>query len=180
MAKRKASGRPRRRRESIPGTKQQASRRDNLASMSVDALLALRDNVGAVLSQRTAELQRQVQRLGITGRTATRAKRSGGKIPPKYRDPDNPANTWAGRGAIPKWMAGKLKKGATREDFLIGASTRKKRSAKKTSRRAKTNISARGSAKTRSKRALRAARPRSATASIPNGAAGSNRGSPPE
>ena len=134
MAKRTASGRPRRRRESIPGTKQQARRRDNLASMSVAALLALRDNIGAVLSQRTAELQRQLQRLEITGRTATRAKGSGGKIPPKYRDPDNPANTWAGRGAIPKWMAGKLKGGTTREDFLIGAagaSGRRKRPGKR-------------------------------------------------
>jgi hypothetical protein len=110
---------------------------------------------------------------------------SGGKIPPKYRDPDNPANTWAGRGAIPKWMAGKLRKGVTRQDFLIetsSASTRKKRSAKKKSRRAKTKTSARGGrAKTRSKSALRAARPRSAPALMPNSAAGAgNGGSPPE
>ena len=117
----------------------------SLASMSVEALLSLRDNVGRVLAERTGELRRQIQRLG-GGSSSSLASRSGGKIAAKYRDPDNAQNTWAGRGAIPRWMAEKIDDGAKREDFLIGApgaSTRKKRSAKKTSRGAKAKTSTR-------------------------------------
>ena len=43
-----------------------------------------------------------------------------GKVAPKYRNPDNTAETWAGRGKPPRWMAVKLEKGAKLEDFLIG------------------------------------------------------------
>jgi DNA-binding protein H-NS len=28
----------------------------------------------------------------------------GGKVAPKYRDPKNPANTWTGRGRMPRWL----------------------------------------------------------------------------
>jgi DNA-binding protein H-NS len=48
----------------------------------------------------------------------SRAK--GGKVAPKYRDPQNPANTWTGRGRMPRWMVAATRGGkARREDFLI-------------------------------------------------------------
>ena len=98
----------------------------SLSTMSVDALLGLRDQIGAVLTQRSAELRRQLQRLdGNSWRgsgTSKAAARKGGKIPPKYRDPDDPSNVWAGRGARPRWMEAKIKAGAKQEDFLISAS----------------------------------------------------------
>ena len=50
-------------------------------------------------------------------RKATSA--STGKVPPKYRNPDNPAQTWSGRGMQPRWMAGEVAKGRRPEDFLI-------------------------------------------------------------
>ncbi len=38
----------------------------------------------------------------------------------KYRDPDNPENTWTGRGRMPRWMTAAIEgKGAKKEDFLI-------------------------------------------------------------
>ena len=44
-----------------------------------------------------------------------------GAVAPKYRDPQNPSNTWTGRGRMPRWMAAAMKGGKTRkEDFLIG------------------------------------------------------------
>ena len=124
-----------------------AKRTQSLATMSVDALLALRDNIGAVLKQKTAEIRKQLQRLDFGGGMSSRTKgaggrpRGGGKIPPKYRDPDDPANVWAGRGAVPRWMAAKIKAGAKREDFLIGASAtpaRKKKLTKEAKRPMKT------------------------------------------
>ena len=43
-----------------------------------------------------------------------------GTVAPKYRDPKNPGNTWAGRGRMPRWMSAATKGGrAKREDFLI-------------------------------------------------------------
>ena len=38
---------------------------------------------------------------------------------PKYRDPDKPENTWAGRGKMPGWLKEKLEAGASLEDFLV-------------------------------------------------------------
>jgi DNA-binding protein H-NS len=38
----------------------------------------------------------------------------------KYRDSKNPANTWSGRGRMPRWMAAATKGGkASKEDFRI-------------------------------------------------------------
>ena len=37
----------------------------------------------------------------------------------KYRNPDNPSQTWSGRGKAPRWMDEKLKAGVSREDLLI-------------------------------------------------------------
>lgn len=38
---------------------------------------------------------------------------------PKYRDPEKPECTWAGRGKQPGWLKEKLEAGASLEDFLI-------------------------------------------------------------
>lgn len=43
-----------------------------------------------------------------------------GKVAVKYRDPKNPANTWTGRGRMPRWLVAATKGGrAKRDDFLI-------------------------------------------------------------
>jgi DNA-binding protein H-NS len=43
-------------------------------------------------------------------------------VAPKYRDPDNPSQTWAGRGQAPRWLTAYESQGRKREEFLIGAS----------------------------------------------------------
>ncbi|MGD0679981.1 MAG: H-NS histone family protein [Polyangiaceae bacterium] len=40
-------------------------------------------------------------------------------VKPKYRNPKNPSETWAGRGAKPKWYEAHLAKGGKPEDMLI-------------------------------------------------------------
>lgn len=52
-------------------------------------------------------------------RAPARAGRKLGKVPPKYRNPANPEETWTGRGKQPRWMAALVKKGKKPEDFLI-------------------------------------------------------------
>lgn len=47
-----------------------------------------------------------------------------GKAVQKYRNPDNPAETWSGRGRPPKWAQAALDQGQTLEDLLIPAPAR--------------------------------------------------------
>ena len=54
------------------------------------------------------------------GKTRTSTKgRVLGKVPPKYRNPANPSETWAGRGQQPKWLVVETRNGRTLEEFLI-------------------------------------------------------------
>ena len=110
--------------------------KQSLASMSVEALLQLRDRVTATLSGKAIELKRQLARLGGSdnvGGGAARGRRSlkGRKVPPKYRGPNG--ETWAGRGARPRWLQEAMKGGAKPDDFLIakGAGGRRKAAAKR-------------------------------------------------
>jgi DNA-binding protein H-NS len=94
--------------------------RTNLASMSVDALLQLRDDIGVTLGRRAKELQGQLARLVDEISPARRGRKTslkGRKAPIKYRDKSG--NTWAGRGAQPVWLREKLKAGAKLEDFAV-------------------------------------------------------------
>ena len=44
-----------------------------------------------------------------------------GKVAPKYRNPENPKETWSGRGMQPRWLAEQVKRGKSAADFLISA-----------------------------------------------------------
>lgn len=37
----------------------------------------------------------------------------------KFRDPDNPGNTWSGRGRLPKWLQEKIDQGGTKDQFQV-------------------------------------------------------------
>ena len=112
------------------------ARPSRLASMSVEALLKLRDDIGDVLSRKADELKSQLSRLGggLVGncrRGRRVSKMKGRKVAPKYRDPAT-GETWAGRGARPRWLVAKLKAGKTLDNFAIEKlAGRKKRRAKK-------------------------------------------------
>ena len=38
---------------------------------------------------------------------------------PKYANPDDPSQTWTGRGRKPRWMVDALERGVSRESMLI-------------------------------------------------------------
>src|SRR5512132_3339752 len=46
-----------------------------------------------------------------------------GKAVQKYRNPDNPAETWSGRGRPPKWVQAALDQGQTLADLAIPGTT---------------------------------------------------------
>jgi H-NS histone family len=77
----------------------------SVGSMSVDALLKLRDDIGKVLSSKVTELRGQLARLeGETGygKRGRPTSLKGRKVAVKYRD--GSGNAWAGRGAQPVWL----------------------------------------------------------------------------
>jgi DNA-binding protein H-NS len=44
---------------------------------------------------------------------------AGRKVAPKYRNPADPSQTWAGRGAQPRWFREALAAGSVADDLLI-------------------------------------------------------------
>lgn len=107
----------------------------DLTNMDVDELFALRGDVESELKERARDLERQIALLGDddAGNGKRRGRPAGGDVatstlkgttvPPKYRGPNG--ETWAGRGAMPRWLAALVKEGHSVEEFLIGAGRRK-------------------------------------------------------
>jgi DNA-binding protein H-NS len=116
-----------------------------LKSMSIDKLTQLRDQVDATIASKVGEQRRVLQaELGklprfTAGRGRTGVQGPRGAVAPKYRNPANPSETWAGRGLKPRWLAAALKSGKKLEDFAIaGAGVgAAKKMAKKTRKAAK-------------------------------------------
>jgi len=110
--------------------------RVNLSGMSVEALMDLRKRVDGMLLERRAELQKQLERIAVVG--GRRVVRGGGsalrgrKVPPRYRGPSG--ETWAGRGARPRWLVAAIKGGKKLDDFLIDQSARKERRKRRSKR----------------------------------------------
>ena len=105
----------------------------NLSGISVEALMDLRKRVDEMLVKRRAEIEKQLERIAVVG--GRRVVRGGGsalkgrKVSPKYRGPSG--ETWAGRGARPRWLVAAIKGGKKLDDFLIDKSARRKRRSKR-------------------------------------------------
>ena len=113
----------------------------NLKSMSINKLSKLREQVEAALSARVIEerrnLQSQLGRLSHLSGSGPKGVRGGprGAVAPKYRNPENATETWAGRGLKPRWLAAALKSGKKIESFLIAGPARKARATAKRARK---------------------------------------------
>ena len=95
--------------------------------MSIDKLSKLKDQVDTILHTKVADERRALQaELGKLSRLSTSAVSSKGfrvgargPVAPKYRNPENPSETWAGRGLKPLWLAAAIKAGKKLEHFSI-------------------------------------------------------------
>jgi DNA-binding protein H-NS len=113
----------------------------SLAKLDVAALLKLRDDVSTALGRRAHELEGQLAKLGADvgggGRRGGRVSSLKGlKVAPKYRDPKT-GDTWAGRGARPRWLVARIKEGKKLQDFQIEKSAKKARKGAKKRRKSK-------------------------------------------
>jgi len=107
----------------------------NLSRMSVEGLMDLRERVDEALNERRAELQQQLAALGVTRVVVRRGRGSalkGRKVPPKYRS--RSSETWADRGAKPRWLVDAIKGGKKLDDFLIDKSARRRRRKRRSKR----------------------------------------------
>ena len=100
-----------------------------LKSMSIEKLVALKDQIEAMLSSKVLEQRRALEselaklgrfQGGKSGSKVARGFGARGAVAPKYRNPENPGETWAGRGLKPRWLAAALKSGKKLDDFIIG------------------------------------------------------------
>ena len=108
------------------------SRKLNIDTMSVDEMWVLHERIIEVLSARLTsekrELETKLAKLRRDDRLpGSKADGDGTKperrkfatVSPKYRNPDQPSETWSGRGKRPRWLTAALTNGRTIEDFVI-------------------------------------------------------------
>lgn len=97
----------------------------DLKAMSVDELWDLHEQVlgelgHKIVAEKAAleERMRRLENVSANGRVK-RARRSYPQVLPKYRNPRNRSETWAGRGKQPRWVVEQLRSGKKLEDFQI-------------------------------------------------------------
>lgn len=102
----------------------------SFGAMDLDELLALKAKLEAEivgrLEKERKRLTESLQRLDSIADQAGQStssgvdRRKGRKLAPKYRNPSNPRQTWAGRGLRPKWLVAALRGGKHKlADFEI-------------------------------------------------------------
>jgi DNA-binding protein H-NS len=119
-----------------------AGKLPDLAPLTDDELAALMRAAERELSERREQkrsaffsnLREQARALGVApeeiaaelGRKNAKPPAAAAKgydrratVAPKYRNPENPSETWAGRGVKPRWMQALLARGKTMDDFKI-------------------------------------------------------------
>ena len=94
--------------------------------MSVNELWALRLEISSVLANKIAAEKtklenrlRQLQTDSVPSETVRRERRPYPRVFPKYRNPTEPTETWAGRGKQPRWLTAQLRTGKKLDDFRI-------------------------------------------------------------
>ena len=88
----------------------------DLASRLKSAIVTARERERAKLKVELAEF---VEKRGFSLRELIGGRGKGKLVAPKYANPENPSETWTGRGRKPNWLVAKLKRGAKQEDFTI-------------------------------------------------------------
>ncbi|WP_024516245.1 H-NS histone family protein [Bradyrhizobium sp. Tv2a-2] len=112
-------------------------KKSDLEAMTVDQLWQLHEELGGLLSarlisekqeleKRLAQLRREEndEELGEPGEAESaerRPRRAYPRVLPKYQNPENPTETWSGRGKKPRWVSAALNSGHQIDEFLIAS-----------------------------------------------------------
>jgi DNA-binding protein H-NS len=100
-------------------------KRYDLKSMSTHQLSILYDEITPILTEKIVAQKRvlddRLKQLVPVERTSETARRRPyPTVLPKFRNPDNKSEIWAGREKKPRWLSTQLKSGKQIEDFRIG------------------------------------------------------------
>lgn len=96
---------------------------DELKKLQKDVERAIASFEARRIAAARAELEARAKELGVTLKEVLDASGAGPKrvpAPVKYRNPNNPEETWSGRGRKPRWLTVALTSvGANLEDFAV-------------------------------------------------------------
>ena len=111
------------------------SKKFNLDALSIDEMWKLHEEIIASLSirltaekceleKRLAQLRRekemrQSESADNQAKETPRERRKYPRVFAKYQNPNEPSETWSGRGKQPRWLTAALKTGRTIDEFLI-------------------------------------------------------------
>lgn len=102
-------------------------KQSNLQLLSIDELWILHEAIAATLAAKIAAEKKVLEeRLKLLAKAHVeqtvkpfRRHRPYPPVLPKFRNPDEPAETWAGRGKQPRWVRKQLRSGKRMDDFRI-------------------------------------------------------------
>ena len=100
---------------------------NSLNSMSLDELLRLQEKVAAKFADqlitKKSLLENRLRQLTPQTQTEPRPEKSDRRpyprVLPKFRNPEQPSETWTGRGKQPRWLTAQVRSGKRIEDFRI-------------------------------------------------------------
>ena len=94
--------------------------------MSTDKLWMLREELAATLAAKIVaekevleERLRIVKRVRVEQTVKASERRPYPIVFPKFKNPEEPSETWAGRGKPPRWLTAQLRSGKQIDDFRI-------------------------------------------------------------
>ena len=98
-------------------------------SLSTDELWLLHEKITAKLARKLAaekkmleERLRLLKKAPVEQAVRPSERRPYPPVFPKFRNPDEPSETWAGRGKQPRWLRKQLGSGKRIDDFRIASS----------------------------------------------------------
>jgi DNA-binding protein H-NS len=102
-------------------------KRNSFDSMSLDQLWATHEEIVEILESKIktakAKLEKRLAELRLASANEVNGKKSGRrfypKVQPKYRNPQQPLETWSGRGKQPRWVSDLVQSGKDINDLRI-------------------------------------------------------------
>jgi DNA-binding protein H-NS len=102
-------------------------KRSDVEILSTEELWVLHQKVTATLKAKIIaenkvledRLSQLIGRFRVEQTSETTERRSYPTVFPKFRNPEQPSETWAGRGKQPRWLTAQLKSGKQIDDFRI-------------------------------------------------------------
>lgn len=91
------------------------------ADLSYEDLKQKREEIDALMQERREEaLETFKQQAAMMGFDLSMVAANMNGKPVKFRDPDNPENTYSGKGKHPQWLSEKIIAGHDIEEFRVG------------------------------------------------------------